>query len=289
MMITDRKVDVFQFNGLTIEYSLLGDGEPILVMHGGHSNCYEEFGYQALYEKGLLLITPSRAGYGRTSKEIGDTLESACDYYLALLDHLEIDKVHVLAMSAGGPSALYFTSVYPDRVKSLILQSAVTKKWLTKKDIEYKIGKSLFHPFAEKVVWKLISSLNNRYPKWMFKKMIPSFSSLPPEQVMFKLTNEDIEELRKMNNRQRSGYGFLIDLKSIDELSVYHLQSISCPVLIMHCPHDRVVPLDHADHANQYLPNSKIYQVDAWGHLIWLGTGANSVADKVISFVHSLK
>ncbi|NPC92674.1 alpha/beta hydrolase [Bacillus sp. WMMC1349] len=288
-MIADRIVDIFRIDGLKIEYSMLGDGEPILVMHGGHSNCYEEFGYQALYEKSFSLITPSRSGYGRTSKEIGDTLESACHYYLALLDHLKIDKVHVLAMSAGGPSALYFTSVYPDRVKSLILQSAVTKKWLTKKDIEYKIGKSLFHPFAEKVVWKLISSLSNRYPKWIFKKMIPSFSSLPPEQVMFKVKNEDIEELRKMNNRQRSGHGFIIDLKNIDELSVYHLQSITCPVLIMHCPHDRAVPLDHADHANQYLPNSKIYQVDAWGHLIWLGTGANSVADKVISFIHSLK
>ncbi|TWL43763.1 hypothetical protein CHCC15543_1441 [Bacillus licheniformis] len=69
-----RSIGTFEIDGLTIEYSRVGEGKPILVMHGGHSNCREEF------ESRFSIITPSRAGYGRTSKEIGDSLELACYY-----------------------------------------------------------------------------------------------------------------------------------------------------------------------------------------------------------------
>ncbi|WFA07050.1 alpha/beta hydrolase [Bacillus sp. HSf4] len=281
----DRTIDIFEIDGMTIEYSLLGKGAPILVMHGGHSNCQEEFGYQSLYENGFSIITPSRAGYGGTSKEIGETLERACYYYMKLLDELKIEKVHVLAMSAGGPSAIYFAAAYPDRVESLILQSAVTKQWLTPDDLEYKIGNLMFRPPVEKTVWKLISALNNRFPQMVFKKMMSSFTTLTADEAMLKIQEGDIEEMRKMNNRQRSGHGFLIDLKNMNDLSVHHLKTVSCPVLIMHCQYDRLVSNQHAYHAQEYIPSSELYEVDAWGHLIWLGKGAETVSRKVITFL----
>ncbi|MEC1260968.1 alpha/beta hydrolase [Bacillus swezeyi] len=281
----ERKIGIFEMDGMTIEYSLIGEGKPILVMHGGHSNCHEEFGYQSLYENGFSIITPTRAGYGRTSKEIGAELKLACYYYMKLLDELKVEKVHVLAMSAGGPSGIYFAAKYPDRVESLILQSAVTKEWLIPKDIEYKVGNIMFRPPVEKAAWKLISALNNRFPQWIFKKMISSFTTLSVDQAMLKINEGDIEEMRKMNNRQRSGRGFLIDLKNIDEISIRHLGMISCPVLIMYCQHDRLVPNEHAYHAQEHIPLSELYEADAWGHLIWLGKEADTVSRKVISFL----
>ena len=133
--LMERILGTYFVDGQTIEYSITGKvGTPILVMHGGHSNCYEEFGYEPLVKSGFMLITPSRAGYGKTSKEVGENLSKASDYYVKLLDYLNIDKVHLLAISAGGPSGLYFASRYPDRVKTLTLQSAVTKEWLTSED-----------------------------------------------------------------------------------------------------------------------------------------------------------
>ncbi len=109
----ERRIEEFQIEGLTIEYSIFGEGEPILVLHGGHSNCNEEFGYKGLIDNGFSVITPSRPGYGRTSKGIGKSLSTACEYYLKLLVHLKIEKVHVLAISAGGPSGIHFASRYP--------------------------------------------------------------------------------------------------------------------------------------------------------------------------------
>lgn len=106
-------METYTSKGRSIEYSIIGDGEPIFVFHGGHSNCNEEFGYQALVENGFSLITPSRPGYGGTSKEIGESLSEACNYYSRLLKHLNIEKTHLLAISAGGPSGIYFAANYP--------------------------------------------------------------------------------------------------------------------------------------------------------------------------------
>ncbi|MCI3987763.1 alpha/beta hydrolase, partial [Bacillus vallismortis] len=77
--------------GHTLEYSVAGKGPPILVMHGGHTNCYEEFGYTGLIEQGYSNITPSRPGYGQTSKEIGKSLAEACRFYVKLLEQLQIE------------------------------------------------------------------------------------------------------------------------------------------------------------------------------------------------------
>lgn len=71
-----NRVETYSVNSLTIEFSVIGEGEPILVFHGGHSNCKEEFGYEALIKNDYSIITPSRPGYGRTSKEIGESLST---------------------------------------------------------------------------------------------------------------------------------------------------------------------------------------------------------------------
>src|SRR5699024_612843 len=159
--VFERTIGTYAVDNQTIEYSVIGtEGVPVLVMQGGHSSCYEEFGYGSLVENGFKIITLSRAGYGKTSKEIGESLSKACDYYVVLLNHLGIAKAHLIAVSAGGPSGLYFASHYPERVKTLTLQSAVTKEWHTPKDKIYKIAQILFRPSMERMTWKLTSSMS---------------------------------------------------------------------------------------------------------------------------------
>ncbi|WP_174727221.1 alpha/beta fold hydrolase [Mesobacillus harenae] len=284
----DRIVDVFTVKGRSIEYSIVGKGDPVLVLHGGHSNCYEEFGYGALVEYGFSVITPSRPGYGGTSKEAGASLETACDDYAALLHHLNVRKVQVISVSAGGPSGIYLAARHPELVSSLILQSAVTKEWLVPNDKEYKAAKILFRPGVEKYTWKMISRMNNLFPEFIFKQMFPSFSSLAYKEAKERMAEGDIEAVRKMNNRQRSGDGFLLDLEQVNEINTEHLQAISCPTLILHSKHDSSVPLQHAYHADENIGNSQLCLLDSWGHLIWLGESAKETDEKVVGFLRSI-
>lgn len=287
-----RIIGTYSIDTVTIEYSITGEkGKPILVMHGGHSNCYEEFGYDALVKNGFSIITPSRAGYGKTSEAIGDSLSQACYYYIALLDYLNIDTCHVLAMSAGGPSALYLASHYPHRVKTLTLQSAVTKQWHTPEDAIYKVAQFLFHPLTEKGTWKLTSSVSNLFPQFIFKQMAPSFSKLSYEHIKDDMTHDDINAVREMNNRQRSGKGFLIDLTQTGNLTTEELKAISAPTLIIHSENDAAVPLDHAYSAKRLIANSELHILKSWGHLIWIGKESKRMQDNLAHFLnhHSIK
>ncbi|RED55683.1 alpha/beta fold hydrolase [Cohnella lupini] len=271
--------------GYKVEYSLVGSGEPVLVLHGGHSNCFEELGNSELVEQGYSVITPSRPGYGRTSRELGDSLNTACDVYIELLDELRIHQVHVIAISAAGPSGIHLVSRYPDRVKSLVLQSAVTKRWLTSDDKLYKSARIMFHPIIEKFVWALMRLMNKISPALLFNSMIPSFSSLPKEKVLPQIDVEDRRRFGKMIDLQRSGYGFLIDLAQTGSDMTSLLSAVHCPALIMHSIHDSSVPLEHARHARLNIPNARLCELDSWGHLIWLGAGRAEMYRMLFAFL----
>jgi 2-hydroxy-6-oxonona-2,4-dienedioate hydrolase len=110
----------------SIEYGEMGEGRPILALHGAGGG----------YDQGLLLgrglgsgfriIAPSRFGYMNTPIPEDSSVEAQADAYACLLEALNVDRVSVVADSAGGPSALAFALRHPDRVNALVLVSAIS-------------------------------------------------------------------------------------------------------------------------------------------------------------------
>ena len=104
------------------------DGEAVLTIHGGAVAA----AFLPLMEQPALsdyyLIRYHRRGFGGSSDRDGEgdrggrEIEAADA--LALLDHLNVTKAHVVAHSAGGPIALELARSYPDRVQSVILLEA---------------------------------------------------------------------------------------------------------------------------------------------------------------------
>lgn len=271
--------------GYTLEYSLVGSGEPVLILHGGHSNCHEELGYAHLVAHGFRVITPSRPGYGNTSAELGQSIMTACEAYIELLNELQVPQAHILAMSAGGPSGICLASRSPSRIKSLILQSAVSRCWLSPGDQAYRVARIMFRPSAEKYVWATLRCMNKFAPGVLLNSMIPSFSKLPKEKVLPLISGEDRRQFKNMIDRQRSGHGFLIDLEQSRHDLTSELASIRCPALIMHSIHDASVPLEHARLAYGTIPNARLCELDSWGHLIWLGAGTDVMCGQLLSFL----
>ncbi|WP_050180080.1 alpha/beta fold hydrolase [Domibacillus robiginosus] len=278
----DRIIGTYESKDYTVEYSRVGHGTPILVMHGGHSNCYEEFGYTPLVESGFELITPSRAGYGATSPA---PLKEAAGRYAELLDHLGIDRVHVIGISAGGPSAITFAGAFPEKVCTLTLQSAVVSKWLMAEHTEYQTSQLIFRPPFEWLTWKMLAWTGTAFPRLSFRPMFFSLSTLPYAEGRHLVEEEDIEEVRKMNCRQRSGAGFLQDLKSPSLLTERDLSRLLCPVLVQASVNDRSVSTAHAYFAKAHIPNAELKFYNTWGHLIWLGRGSQQVHEDAVSFL----
>jgi 2-hydroxy-6-oxonona-2,4-dienedioate hydrolase len=106
----------------TIEYATAGQGRPVLVIHGaagGFDQSLDMTG--ALAQHDHRLIAPSRFGYLGSAAKAELTVAGQAAAYVDLLDHLGVDKVAVIAISAGAWSALEFASRFPDRCGALVL------------------------------------------------------------------------------------------------------------------------------------------------------------------------
>jgi 2-hydroxy-6-oxonona-2,4-dienedioate hydrolase len=93
----------------TLEYAAIGEGEPVLTVHG------------ALAEHGFRVIAPYRLGYLRSTMPNNATPAIQADAYVELLDHLGVDKVVVVGISAGAWSAIQFAIRHPKRCRALVL------------------------------------------------------------------------------------------------------------------------------------------------------------------------
>lgn len=108
-----------------IEYTEGGAGPPVLVIHGsGGGYDQGKLIVEAFLDDRFRWIAPSRFGYLRSTFHDGATFDDQAHAYAALLDHLGVERVAVVAFSHGGPSGLLFVVLHPKRVSSLTLVSA---------------------------------------------------------------------------------------------------------------------------------------------------------------------
>jgi len=102
-----------------IEYTAGGLGPPVLVIHGsGGGYDQGELLAQAVLGEQFHWITPSRFGYLRSTFYEVAKWDDQAHAYAYLLDQLGVKKVPVVALSQGGPSALLFAVLHPERVSS---------------------------------------------------------------------------------------------------------------------------------------------------------------------------
>ena len=69
-----------------------------------------------------------RPGYLGTPLGGNGSSEAQADVAAALLDALEVERVAVVGISAGGPGAIQFAARHPERTRALVLLSAVSRR-----------------------------------------------------------------------------------------------------------------------------------------------------------------
>jgi pimeloyl-ACP methyl ester carboxylesterase len=120
------KKPFFDSNGVKIHYVVQGkeDGELVLLIHGFTVNIETQWApvLKAL-PKDYKVIAMDCRGHGGSEKPHDPAkygLEMAKDA-VRLLDHLKIDRAHVVGYSMGGSIALQVAARYPERVRTVTL------------------------------------------------------------------------------------------------------------------------------------------------------------------------
>lgn len=104
-----------------ITYVDSGEGEVILSVHGIFGGYDQAYDTCKDFCSDYRIIAPSRFGYLGSDVSGDGTPARQAAAYVELLDKLGIDKVYLLATSAGGSVAIRFALDYPQRTKGLIL------------------------------------------------------------------------------------------------------------------------------------------------------------------------
>jgi len=104
-----------------------GAGVPVVFVHAatGSSQVWE---YQrpVFAARGFRVVTYDRRGYGRSvADSAGPQPGTGADDLRALMDHLKIDRVHLVGTAAGGFVAWDFALSFPERLRSLVVASSI--------------------------------------------------------------------------------------------------------------------------------------------------------------------
>ncbi|MBI4615024.1 MAG: alpha/beta fold hydrolase, partial [Planctomycetes bacterium] len=105
--VSGAPADEFDSAGVTIRYDVRGEGEPVLLIHGLNASArlnWELPGITARLAKNYRVIALDNRGHGGSGRPVGEEeygVKMAEDA-VRLLDHLGVEKAHVVGYSMGG-------------------------------------------------------------------------------------------------------------------------------------------------------------------------------------------
>lgn len=259
---------IIQLPTTQLEYEIIGDGEPLVIVHGGPGLGYSYFipGIMELAKNYQLIFYNQRG----TGKSVGllDSTTMTIDQFVqdleALRVHLKLDKMGVLGHSWGGVLALNYTLQYPARVNSLILISSVGQDASSLTALMENRDARTTPDIAEAI--NLIGSSPG------FERGDSSAINAYLVEV-FKLYLSDPEVYTKLDtkigaysaNNFLTLYSGLVVVELADYDIRARLSEISCPTLIVH-GEDDPLPIEKLNEMHENIEGSSFIRIPNCGH-----------------------
>ena len=238
----DTKIDSLVFksgysevNGLKMYYELYGEGEPLVLIHGGGSTIQTTFGRVIpMLAKHRQLVAVELQAHGRTSDRDSEvSFEQDADDVAALLKNLDILKADFLGFSNGGTTALQIAIRHPELVDKIVAASALCNR--------------------------------NGVPSQFWGFMEQARLENMPEQLKegYKKVSSDTSGLQVMHDKDAKR---MVDFKDIPDEKI---KSIKAPTLIIIGDKDVITP-EHAIEIHRLIANSELAIIPG-GHGEYIG------------------
>jgi 2-hydroxy-6-oxonona-2,4-dienedioate hydrolase/4,5:9,10-diseco-3-hydroxy-5,9,17-trioxoandrosta-1(10),2-diene-4-oate hydrolase len=138
-----------------IGVTLVGEGVPLVLMHGGGPGASALANYRDNLDAlaGYQVVLPDQPGFGSSYRPTEADLEArsiteiTVDAMYQVLDALAIDRFHLLGNSLGGAAALGMAIAQPRRIRRLVLM-APGGGWLPTGPTPTEGQKAMFRYYA---------------------------------------------------------------------------------------------------------------------------------------------
>ncbi len=229
-----------------------GEGEPVLFLHGftGSSRTWD--GIEKLIP--CRAVMPDLTGHGRT-RAVSDNIESEAASLKEMMMKAGFQFFHVVGYSMGGRLALALALLYPDFVRSLVLESA-SPGLKTEKEREARRASDelLAQQIEQKGVTAFVDFWEN-IPMFQTQKLLPKFN------------RDNIREERL--NQTKKGLAASLRLMGTGVQPSYwnKISELTMPVLLLTGTLDQKFT-DIAYEMKKVIPFCEWIQFDGAGHAI---------------------
>lgn len=275
-----------------IAYCLEGDSGPLIAgFHGSPGSAAQ---ISTIMDK--MGLTPSvcrrltidRAGYNNTPLNSCRSMKDQSDLFAALLDMLNIETIEVIiAFSGGGIMALEFAKRHQQRVKKILLISAVTDS-----------HSSYNNSWCAKLIWTVpvmnaLVMTSYMFPKIAVKSIIAFLSNFRSVQLRQEYNNviaspEDrdflLQILRLNYSFKRLRSGLVNDTIEFLDANIDDYAELKLPILILHGACDPDVDIAHAEALCTRVESASLITIKDGYHLLMVGERFNSVKMNVFDF-----
>jgi 2-hydroxymuconate-semialdehyde hydrolase/2-hydroxy-6-oxo-octa-2,4-dienoate hydrolase len=235
--------------GIKTRYLTSGEGDPVLLIHGGGAGVSAIHNWQnsmgPLAEAGFSVYAPEVVGLGLTDKPPdGNGIDAKVKHVRNFIDTLCLERVCVVGNSMGGRIALGIACDSPDRVKRMVLMGSTGLPLKPSPELGLLRG---YKPSREKM-----------------REMVKAFCFDPSI-----VTEEVVEARYQMSllpGAQEAYEGFMS--RSSEMAMEEKLPSIKTPALLIWGRQDKIVPLELGEKMVRLLPNARLEVIDRCGHWV---------------------
>lgn len=286
---TERRVQLGH-SGITVRIQELGDGAPVLFVHGGAVSG-ASWATLTAYMAGFRCILLDRPGTGLsdpfTTRMDADQLASVADSLIVdVLDALGIGSAHLVATSYGGYFALRAAAAHPSRIGRMVQFSWPVGAPIARVPTQMRLAAL---PFA---AWVMSSMpINQRMARRMFRQIGHAESvesgRIPPEMIDWWVAL--LRHTDTMRNETRMGRGFFSLRRGLNDrllLSDDFLKSVQTPTWFIWGEHDPFGGRATAQWLVDRMPNAGFEVFAGAGHAPWFDDIGGAAA-RVTSFLQA--
>jgi 3-oxoadipate enol-lactonase len=245
-------------NGINMYYEIRGKGVPLVMIQGFAGNHQAWFFQAPVFKEYYKVIIFDNRGIGKSDKSSEPyTIRTMADDVIGLLDHIGVDKAHVLGLSLGGIVAQEIALTYPERVRKLVLGSTFAGREIV--DV---------HPDMLKAAGVKEGSTNADIGSIDFRRLMNIMVSLAFNRMLYRMI---LLPLSKWSLKSVNAEGCLAQLATVadyDTLDRLHL--IQAPTLVITGAGDRLVPPTMSDLIASRIPNARLVKVGGGSHAFFM-------------------